>query len=137
MGDSNVLAPYNQIYDAQVADLINSTNVLVASALQIKTSKCRTCVLLVNIKQHYDSKISEFQQGYLAGVQNEYLQALQINAGRLIKSQLDAEQQAILDNTESGPIFDITARAYTSNKKALLIGCNYVGTDNELSLIHI
>jgi hypothetical protein len=124
MGDTDVLAPYNQVYNAQVADLINSTNVLVAGALRVKTSKCRKCVLLANIKQYYDSKISEFQQGYLAGVQNEYLQALQINA----------EQQAILDNvnTESGPIFDITARAYTSNKKALLIGCNYVGTDNEL-----
>jgi len=132
MEDTNVLEPYNQVYNAQVAQLINSTNVLVADALRVKTSKCRKCVLLANIKQYYNSKISEFQQGYLAGVQNEYLQALQINAGGLTQSQLDAEQQAIFDNTDSGPFFDITARAHTSNKKALLIGCNYVGTDNEL-----
>jgi len=72
--------------------------------LQLK-SKYKKSILLENIKKYYESSIELFQKNYIFGVNNEYLRMSRITNYQNV---------------------------YTSNKKALLIGCNYIGTDDEL-----
>jgi len=104
MVDTNLLTIHKQIYELRVVKAINIKNILIANTLQFK-NKYKKNLLLANIKKYYESAVKNFQQNYISGVNNEYLRSPYITNYQNIDS---------------------------SSKKALLIGCNYINTDNEL-----